>query len=706
MNRLVHGRIGVLLGPLMVVVALSGAVLAWRALVAPAPGQGSIGAMLAALEALENVTEIERIERKPTGEVIVHHYRDGSLVDQRLVGGRLEPVRTWGPFQETAQSLHRELFAGKAGRAAVGVTAGMMTLMCLTGLFLLVRRAGGWRALARPAKGAGPGRIHAFAAQAGLLPLMVVAATGVWMSLESFELIDAELPRLGKIPDSTRIEVAPAASGFAVFERPLDELVALTFPFPGDWFDVFVLQTGAERLVIDQANGAVLRRQPLPLAYRLSRLAYRLHSGEGLRLWAVIVGLSALAVPLFAATGGMLWWQRRAAPKQHAASAVTLFVGSENGTTWAFAHRLAESLKAAGQGVGFADLDKLAALGGKTRTALILTSTYGDGIAPANGGRVVDEVARIAPGLRYAVVGFGDRQFPGFCAHAERVDAALAAAGHRPLLPLFRIDQQSQQAFCDWAAQLGTALGLALDPPRLKRSDKTYLLTVREARRFEDPSGITAVLRFDVRPKMRYRPGDLVEWLPADGSAPRSYSIASSAKSGGLDLVVREHRLGLCSPMLCALGRGDTVRMVHKRSGFRAPASGPLIMLATGTGIAPFIGMIAEAKGRRITLMWGLRNREDDFPFRQQILDWQRAGRIRFCPCFSNRSSGKRLPELIRAEAGPIRDDLTIHRGAVMICGSLAAAHDIRAALAEILPAGGPTLEDLQRQKRHLEDVY
>jgi sulfite reductase alpha subunit-like flavoprotein len=41
-----------------------------------------------------------------------------------------------------------------------------------------------------------------------------------------------------------------------------------------------------------------------------------------------------------------------------------------------------------------------------------------------------------------------------------------------------------------------------------------------------------------------------------------------------------------------------------------------------------------------------------------------------------------------------------------MICGSQRAAHDIRAALSDVIAGSGTTLEDLKSQKRHLEDVY
>ena len=69
-----------------------------------------------------------------------------------------------------------------------------------------------------------------------------------------------------------------------------------------------------------------------------------------------------------------------------------------------------------------------------------------------------------------AVLGFGDRSFPAYCAFAKAVAAAAQAKGWPELLPLDTIDRQSPQDFARWGRALGEALGISLElvsPARL-----------------------------------------------------------------------------------------------------------------------------------------------------------------------------------------------------------------------------------------------
>lgn len=658
-----------------------------------------LSTLLAALETAQPGLEIDHLERTATGQLRLHHYGHGALQQEVLApDGGLHPKPKPGALHSFAQSLHRAFFLGRPGRIISGVLGGVMVLMSVTGLRLALRRAGGWRGLVAPASGAGAGRWHVIAAQLALLPLMILSVTAVWMSLATFGVIPVDLPRLKGLPDSTKADSWPPASQLAPLDVPLAEVQELTFPIPGDWFDVYVLQTNSARIAVDQATGAVLARHPLPLAYRANRLLYRLHSGEGFRLWAGVLGLSALAIPVFAVTGGVLFFRRKARRPRGPNSAPTMiYVGSENGSTWGFAHALHETLKAAGQAVGLADLNRLSHAGPHTHTALILTATYGDGAPPANAHGA--QVHGAHP-LRYAVLGFGDRQFPAFCAHAERMDAAMAAAGHKPLLPLEKIHQQSGQSFTAWAGALGRSLDLPLTPKLKTRRLKTRPAVVVSAAHFQGREAITSVLRLKASGALTYQAGDLVALQPDGVDAPRLYSIASAPQSPTLDLVVREHKGGQCSPWLCNLTPGDRLHLATRAHPFRLPPKGPVIMVATGTGIAPFIGMTAQTRARDITLLWGMRYAPDAYPFRDDLA----ARNLHFWPAFS--AQNRRVTDLIHEHAAHLRPRLVDQPGTVMICGSIAAAADIRAALSDILSGSGLTPEDLKRQKRLLEDVY
>ena len=74
-------------------------------------------------------------------------------------------------------------------------------------------------------------------------------------------------------------------------------------------------------------------------------------------------------------------------------------------------------------------LSRLAA----ARDVLIVTSTFGDGGPPDNGAGFWDRLdspdAPALDGVRYAVLGIGDRSYDNFCGHAKSIDGRLADLG-------------------------------------------------------------------------------------------------------------------------------------------------------------------------------------------------------------------------------------------------------------------------------------
>ena len=67
------------------------------------------------------------------------------------------------------------------------------------------------------------------------------------------------------------------------------------------------------------------------------------------------------------------------------------------------------------------------------RDVLVITSTFGDGGPPDNGAGFWDRLhsadAPALGGVRYAVLGIGDRSYANFCGHAKAIDGRFAALG-------------------------------------------------------------------------------------------------------------------------------------------------------------------------------------------------------------------------------------------------------------------------------------
>ena len=138
---------------------------------------------------------------------------------------------------------------------------------------------------------------------------------------------------------------------------------------------------------------------------------------------------------------------------------------SQTGTAEQFATRLAERIADA-QVVSMDDLvlTDLAA----ARDVLVVTSTFGDGGPPDNGVDFWHRLdSREAPGLagiRYAVLGIGDRAYDNFCGHAKSIDSRFAALGATRLLPRLDCESHNGEPMHLWADQVVTLLTGAAAP--------------------------------------------------------------------------------------------------------------------------------------------------------------------------------------------------------------------------------------------------
>ena len=199
------------------------------------------------------------------------------------------------------------------------------------------------------------------------------------------------------------------------------------------------------------------------------------------------------------------------------------------------------------------------------------------------------------------VLGFGDRQFPAFCAFAKALDQTLRAQGWPALLPLECIHQQSGQQFARWGVDLAQALGQPLVLEHVPRLPPTTELTLLSRQDYPNASEAgTAILRFSwpgqgLGARLRghglgrFAAGDLVGIVPPGSSVPRYYSLASGQEDGFLEICVRQMPGGLCSTHLLGLQQGERIRaFIRPNPGFALPrARRPVLLIGAGTGVAP-----------------------------------------------------------------------------------------------------------------------
>lgn len=735
MLRSLHRWPGLLAALLAIVLALGGAALsvfpALEHLSAPqAAGSLSIADLVTRVGA--NHPGLEQIRRAPSGKVVAYWFDGGqpgaALIDPATGqdAGSADP----SALEAWLTNFHRALFLGDTGRWITAAGAAAMLLLTLSGAALVARRMGGWVRWFGRTRGPWPGRVHVELARFAVGGLMLSSLTALWMTASTFSLLPDDPAEPAALPAQAGLARLDPAQIPLFVDTPATALKELTFPLADDPTDVYTLTTAGGTARLDTGTGKVLSSAVPTVWERATDIVLMLHTGQGAAVLGLILGLMALTVPVLALTGVVHWLAARRSGTRlrgnvAAGQAETiLLVASEGGTTWGFARTLRNALTAAGHSVHAAPLSQFdPARYGHARRFLILAATYGEGESPAAARGMVERIRRLAspPAAPFAVLGFGDRSFPEFCAYAADLAATARGIGWPELLPMATVDRQSPQDFARWGRDLGAALGLDLELshlPEVPRAEALQLISRRDYG--AEVQAPTTILRFAL-PRAglwarltgqgfaRFEAGDLLGVLPEGSTVPRFYSLASGSRDGFVEICVRRHPGGLCSGQLTGLEPGATVAAFLRRNpGFR-PLKGraPVILIGAGTGIAPLAGFArTNRRHRPMHLYFGARSPGSDLLYGEEIVGWQQDGRLTASTtAFSRHGRKQYVQDALRADAARLVQ--LIGAGAqVMVCGGREMAGAVREVLAEILAATGQSPAGLKAEGRYAEDVY
>ncbi len=735
MLRALHRWPGLLAILLLCLLALSGAALA----VFPAAERWSAPQAETGLNVAELAARIkaaypgvEQIRRAPSGRITAYWFEQdapgAAVIDPAT--GRASASADPNPMQRWLTRLHRSLFFDDAGRIVMATGALAMLVLSLSGVLLVVRRAGGWRRWFSSLKGPLVGRLHVEIARIAVAGLMFSSATALWMTASTFGLLP-DKPAVLAVPAgiSGRTGV-PVTDIEALRNAAVTSLRELSFPVQDDPADVFTLTTDEGSGYIDQGTGTVLAWSPLSGWERVSETIYMLHTGQGAATLGLLLGFLSLGVPVMAGTGTVIWFAaRRGRPRIDGNAPLSkahtvLLVGSEGGSTWGFAATLHKALRAAGQSVHVAALSTFdASRFARAKHVIILASTYGDGDEPASAKGFLSKLLAMEtpPAAELAVLGFGDSSFPAFCGYAEGISSLAACKGWPQFLDLSTVDRQSAQDFARWGSELGVIFGLPLNlvhQPVLPAVTPLTLVSRRDyGAEVQAPSSI---LRFSLpAPSLwqrltgagftRFEAGDLLGIIPEGSSVPRFYSLASGAADGFIEIVVRRQPGGLCSSQLTMLEPGQTASAFLKPNpAFRAgDGTAPVILVGAGSGIGPLAGLIrANARRRPMHLFFGMRHAASDFLYGEELSRWHEQGRL--TSLVTSTSRGRQphyVQDALRMEAAEVM--ALIGQGArIMVCGGRDMAAGVREALAHILAPAGLSPAMLKAEGRYVEDVY
>ncbi|WP_026452671.1 PepSY domain-containing protein [Aequorivita capsosiphonis] len=677
----------------------------------------------------DNYDEVFSLEVESSGfvkaSVLTEDFETLDIYIDPKTGEQLGEVGKRPAIYSFATNLHRSLFLKSIGRFFVGLVSLLLFLIAVTGMFLLAKRQGGIKKLfSKVQKEYFEMRYHVILSRWLFIPIVIIALTGVYLSLEKFELLPDS-----KVEYRNNITLEETKTYENISEIPFFQETALTevrkvdFPFSDDPEELFHIALKNKEIKVNQATGVIESSASYPLVKLASQLSLVLHTGEGSVLWSIVLLIASASLIFFMYSGFVMFFKRRkkvgvkSSIPDKDESEFILLVGSETGATYEFASRLFNALTNAGKKVYLSELNKYSTYA-QAKHIVVLTSTYGEGEAPTNAWNFIDDFPEVQQPntFQYAVVGFGSLEYPDYCQFAVDVDSLLAKQKEFDrLLPLYRINDENFTDFEKWTKKWGEAIELPLiiERPHKKRK-KLKQIAFEVVERTEINQDDTFLLRLKPKRRTKFTSGDLLSIFPNETGNARQYSIAKIGKE--ILLSVKKHEFGKVSPYLSTLNKGDILTAaIEPNPHFHFPKkTSSAILIANGTGIAPFLGMMDKNKNTPINLIWGSRTQQSshlyDGYFENNISKSKKNGNpdplLKIHRCFSREENRLYVQDLVRQHQDAIIQSLE-ENGTLMICGSLSMQHDVLDILEKVLrEKSGISLDMLLHKQQLRLDCY
>ncbi len=684
-----------------------------------APNQVTLAMALPALG--KKYTEINSLSVDEQGRVSIRaldeNGDDVQAVIDPATGAVLGTAPKQNDFYKWVTAFHRSLFLHEAGRFFIGLSAFLLMLITVSGLVLVVQRQGGIsRFFKKIVRENSAQFYHVTLGRLLLVPVFIIALSGTWLSLVRFGIIP-EKKIQHAVPAQPEETVRRPVDSFAIFQQiRFSELRSLEFPFADDPEEYYLLKLRDRELVVNQFDGSILSEEKYPFSNLSAAWSLDLHTGRTSSIWAIVLGIASLNMLVFMYTGFAITLRRRRgriSNKFTAAEAkLVILVGSENGATLQVAVQLHRQLLAAGQVAYLAEANQYG-LFPQVQWLLVCTSTYGLGEPPVNATRLLKLIESHPQDhiVQTAVLGFGSDAYPDFCAFGRETHAVLSRQPWaQSLIGFHTVNNQSTEDLLCWIRQWNNLSGITLaTTPGLYSQVPEGLKKLKVLERTAADESNTFALTLAPAGVARFTSGDVLAVYPLNDQHERLYSIGRTGKQ--MRLLVKLHPQGLGSHYLYNLNAGDLIKArIVDSNHFHFPAKAPaVIMVANGTGIAPFLGMLAQnTKAVPCYLYCGFRRRTSLVVQHGQVAtDAMEHGRLQgFALALSQEGDKCYVMDLIRRDAAQIAGFL--QQGAVlMICGSLAMQQDVEKAVHEIVAArNGHDLAYYREKGQVMTDCY
>ncbi|MEY2869275.1 MAG: hypothetical protein RIR01_1758, partial [Bacteroidota bacterium] len=412
-------------------------------------------------------------------------------------------------FIKWITGLHRSLFLHETGRLFIGINAFLLLLIAISGFVLVLKRQKGLRNFfSKIIKEYFAQYYHVLLGRLALIPILIIALSGTYLSMERFHLFEKEEK---KATENSK----PQKKTFDFKQTSLAEISKIEFPFSEDAEDYYTFELKDRKIEVEQYSNAIVSEELYPTSKLLSELSLDLHTGRANTFWAFVLGLASLNILFFIYSGFAMTFKRRASRITNKFKAeeskYILLVGSENGSSLRFANVILKELIAQGEKAFIGQMNNYTSYP-KAEHLLIFTSTYGLGDAPSNATKFESllEKTNQHKTIKYSVIGFGSKSYLDFCGYAKKVDAILEKQSWaNRFLELQTVNDKSAEEFVNWVKlwSAKTTLSLSttpsvynhipkgleklmvLDKTTVSENEQTFLLTLRAGMRSKFTSG-------------------------------------------------------------------------------------------------------------------------------------------------------------------------------------------------------------------------
>lgn len=631
-------------------------------------------------------------------------------------GKKIGEIKPKSDFINWITALHRSLFLKETGRTIVGVVSFLLMLISISGCILIIKRQKGLKHFfSKVNKDFFSQYFHVVTGRWLLIPVLVIALTGTIIFMVRLDFFKSENVEI-KLQQSENAEPKDLKEIPFFKQTKLSDVEKIEFPFiPDDEAEPFIVHLKDRSVTINQVTGNIISESKLPYAQVLEKINLDLHTGRTSIIWAVILGLASLNILFFIYSGFVIMFRRTKTKIKNKFQAkdaeIVLLVGSENGTTLFFANQIHKQLLSDGKKSFLTEMNQFKDFP-KAKELIVFTSTYGLGDPPSNANRFETLLQKFPQKntIGYSVVGFGSTSYEDYCAFAKKIDDVLhLQSWTTKTTDLFTVNDRSAEDFVkwahDWSEKTLNAIATAPAVYNAKVPGLKKLLVTEKTLVSEDNSTFKIILK--PQKKQTFESGDLLAIYPANDNRERFYSIGKSENS--IQLVVKLFENGFGSGYLNHLKIGDEIEArVMSNPNFHFPKSSEnVVMIANGTGIAPFLGMIQENTGKKnISLYAGFRYQNSLAKEYQNFADQQiEKGQLKDLHfAFSREENKQYVMDLIRRDEVFFADVLK-NGGTIMICGALKMQRDVEISLNEITNTIlGKPLSDYQNQI--LADCY